>query len=119
MKKAITFLLILLYTSLSFAQQVRVSSKSDLQAVSNCSVYNAEKTVSVTTDNNGFADLSIFKTSDKLTFSHVSFIPVTFDKSFFTDKVTDISLTVAVINLQEVVLSANKSKKNTVIFLVF
>ena len=108
MKKAITFLLILLYTSLSFAQQVHVTSKSDLQAVSNCSVYNAEKTVSVTTDNNGFADLSIFKTSDKLTFSHVSFIPLTFDKSFFTGKVTDISLTVAVINLQEVVLSANK-----------
>ena len=110
MKKLITFLL-LLCAGISFAQQVRVISKSDLQPVSNCSIYNSDKSVSTTTDNRGVADLSIFKNSDKLTFTHISFIPVNYERSFFTAKTTDIELTIAVINLQEVVLSANKTEE--------
>jgi len=107
MKKLITFLL-LLYTGTSIAQQVRVISKSDLQPVSNCSIYNSDKTISITTDNNGKADLSKFRNTDKLTFTHVSFVTVEHNKSFFTAKLTEIELTMAVINLKEVVLSANK-----------
>ena len=107
MKKRITILFLLL-TSISFAQKARVLSKTDLQPISNCSIYNADKSVSVTTDNKGVADISIFSTNDKLTFSHISFYPVEFKKSYFSAKITDIQLTVAVINLQEVVLSANK-----------
>jgi hemoglobin/transferrin/lactoferrin receptor protein len=107
MKKLITFLL-LLYAVTSIAQHVRVISKSDLQPVSNCSIYNSDKTISVTTDNNGKADLSRFNNTDKLTFTHVSFVTVEYNKSYFTAKLTEIELTVAVINLKEVVLSANK-----------
>jgi hemoglobin/transferrin/lactoferrin receptor protein len=107
MKKLI-ILLFLLTTGITFAQKVRVISKTDLQPISNCSIYNVDKTVSVTTDNKGLADISTFKNSDKLTFSHISFYPVEFEKISFTAKLTDIQLTVAVINLQEVVLSANK-----------
>jgi hemoglobin/transferrin/lactoferrin receptor protein len=107
MKKIIT-LIFLLTTGITFAQKVRVINKTDLQPISNCSIYNVDKTVSVTTDNKGIADISTFKNSDKLTFSHISFNPVEFDKSTFTAKITDIQLTIAVINLQEVVLSANK-----------
>jgi len=101
----------LLCAGISFAQQVRVISKADLQPVSNCSVYNSEKSISTITDNKGIADLSKFKNTDKLTFSHISFLPVDFEKSFFTAQTTDIELTVAVINLQEVVLSANKTEE--------
>jgi hemoglobin/transferrin/lactoferrin receptor protein len=107
MNKVITFLLIL-FTATSFAQQVRVISKSDLQPVSKCSISNSDKTISITTDNSGRADLSKFKSTDKLIFTHISFVTAEYDKSFFTAKTTDIELTVAVINLKEVVLSANK-----------
>lgn len=110
MNKLIT-LLILLFAGISFAQQVRVISKSDLQPVSNCSISNYDKSTSITTDNNGVADLSKFKNTEKLTFTHISFLPVEFGKSFFKAKTTDIELTVAVINLQEVVLSANKTEE--------
>jgi hemoglobin/transferrin/lactoferrin receptor protein len=92
----------------SFAQQVRVISRTDLQSVSNCLIYNTDESVSILTDNKGIADLSGFKNTDKLTFSHVSFIPVEFEKSYFTAKTTDIALSVAVINLKEIVFSANK-----------
>ncbi len=107
MKNLIT-LLILLCAAASFAQQVHVISKTDLQPVSNCTIYNADKSVSVTTDNNGIADLSKFRTTDILTFSHVSFVPVVIERTFFTAKITEVQMTVAVINLQEFVLSANK-----------
>jgi hemoglobin/transferrin/lactoferrin receptor protein len=107
MRKIIILILIVIAGS-SFAQRVRVISKTDLQPISNCSVYNTDKSISVTTDNKGFADISTFSETDKLTFSHISFYPVSFAKSSFTAKITDIQLTVAVINLQEVVLSANK-----------
>ncbi|MFZ4548279.1 MAG: hypothetical protein ACOYN4_12620, partial [Bacteroidales bacterium] len=100
MKKLIT-IIFLLTTGIAFAQKVRVISKTDLQPISSCSIYNVDKTVSVTTDNKGLADISTFKNSDKLTFSHISFYPVEFEKSSFTAKTTDIQLTVAVINLQE------------------
>jgi hemoglobin/transferrin/lactoferrin receptor protein len=110
MNKLIT-LLLLLFTGASFAQKVRVISKSDLQPVSNCSIYNSDKSISITTDNNGIADLSKFKNTDKLTFTHISFLTVEYEKSFFTAQITDIKLTVAVINLQEVVLSANKTEE--------
>jgi len=107
MHKLITIVLLLL-TGTSYAQEVRVINKSDLQPVSKCSIYNSDKTISITTDNNGKADLSKFRTTDKLTFTHVSFVTAEYDKSFFTAKLTEIELTVAVINLKEVVLSANK-----------
>ena len=110
MKRLIT-LFVLLYASASMAQQVRLISKSDLQPVSNCLIYNSDKSVSITTDNKGIADLSKFKNSEKLTFTHISFVPVEYEKSSFTAPITDVELTVAVINLQEVVLSANKTEE--------
>lgn len=110
MKRLIT-LFFLLYAAASIAQQVRVINKSDLQPVSNCSIYNSDKTISFTTDNKGIADISKFKNKDKLSFTHISFLPVEYEKSFFTAPISDIELTVAVINLQEVVLSANKTEE--------
>jgi len=95
----LTFL-VMLITVTSLAQQVQVISKSDLQPVANCMIYNQDKSASITTDNRGTADLSKFKSTDMLTFSHVSFISAVFEKSFFKDKITEIELTVAVINLQ-------------------
>ena len=106
--KNILTLLILFIASSIYAQKVRVISKSDLQPISNCLIYNAEKSISTTTDNEGLADLSIFKPDDKLFFQHVSFVPVELEKKYFSTIITEVQLSLAVINLQEVVLSANK-----------
>ncbi len=111
MQKLIT-LLFLFATGVSYSQQVRVISKSDLQPISNCLIYNTDKTISITTDNIGVADLKAFKATDKLTFSHLAFLPVELEKSSFTEKITEIELTMAFINLKEVVLSANKVEEN-------
>jgi hemoglobin/transferrin/lactoferrin receptor protein len=107
MNKLLTFL-ILLSTGLTFAQQVQVISKTDLQPVANCSINNNDKSITVITDNNGLADLSKFKISDVLTFSHMSFVPLVIDRSNFTATRTEVTLAMAIINLEEFVLSANK-----------
>ena len=107
MNKLIT-LVLLLIAGASFAQQVRVISKSDLLPVSNCLIYNTSKSTSVTTDNNGSADLSQFKESDELTFSHLSFIKIEFKKSDIEKIGNTVYLSYNAINLHEVVISANK-----------
>lgn len=107
MKKLLT-LLFLLASATNYAQQVRVISKTDLQAVAGCSIFNADKSVTTLTDSRGIADLSQFKSTDVLTFSHVSFVPLVLDRAYFTAPVTEVPLAVAVINLNEFVLSANK-----------
>jgi len=107
MKKFFTFLL-LITAGISFAQQVRVIGKSDQQPISQCSIYNADKSVSVITDHEGIADISGFGPADKLTFSHISYVPIVIERPALAPGIAKIELTLATINLQEVVLSANK-----------
>lgn len=113
MKKILTLLLIFI-TLFSFAQKVRVIGKTDIQPIVNCLIYNEGKTISVTTNNDGIADLSAFKNTDKLIFSHLSYSTVELDKSFFKQGITELILSEEVINLKEVVMSANKvEEKNS------
>jgi len=110
MKKIIT-LILLLCGGITFAQKVHVVNKSDLQPVSNCLIYNADKSFSITTDNKGTVDISGFKNNDDLTFSHLSFQTVTLNKASLKEKTNEVVLTMLVINLEEVVFSANKTEE--------
>ena len=114
MKKLLTFILILC-AGITYAQMVHVVNKSDNQPLSNCLIYNAGKTSSVSTDFNGNANLSQFKDSDMITFSHLSFSKLEFRKSELTKAENTIYLATDPIDLNEVVISANKieeSRKN-------
>lgn len=110
------FLMVLIVLSVYAlkAQQVRVVGKSDIQPIINCLIYNQDKSISVSTNQEGKADLSKFKESDKLTFSHVAYQSRDINKSFFKAGITEIVLTELVINLKEVVLSANKVEEQYV-----
>ena len=107
MKKLITFLL-LITTGITFAQQVRVIGKTDQQPISQCYIYNANKSVSVITNLDGIADISGFGPADELTFSHISYVPLVIERKALPPGIAKIELAIATINLQEVVLSANK-----------
>lgn len=107
MKHTLTLMLILC-SFYAIAQKVQVIGKSDIQPVSNCLIYNQDKSITTTTNNEGIAELNAFKNSDKLTFSHISYNLAEYDKSFFKTGITEIALNEAVINLKEVVMSANK-----------
>lgn len=108
MKKQLLTLISLVFVFASFAQKVQVLSSSDLQPVSECLIYNADKTTTTTTDNQGNADISIFRQDEILTFSHLSYVTIAIRKSQLKEDGYRLMLTPSVINLKEVVFSANK-----------
>jgi hemoglobin/transferrin/lactoferrin receptor protein len=108
MKKIILNLTLMLITTAAMAQEVHVLSRSDIQPVSKCLVYNPTKTVSTTTNNKGIADISAFKSSDTLVFNHLSFQQVKITKHDLFAAGNKVFLSGSVFNLDEVVFSANK-----------
>jgi hemoglobin/transferrin/lactoferrin receptor protein len=111
MKLIVIALIILLQSTLIFAQEVKVLSASDLQPVSNCLIYNSSKTVSVTTDARGIAGITGFQSDDSLVFKHLSFVTKVISKNELTAKNQNVYLADAVIKLDEVVFSANKAEE--------
>ncbi len=101
-------MILLCITIAAISQKVRVLSRSELQPIVNCIISNVDKSVSVFTDNNGSADISAFKDNDVLTFSHLSYSKVEFGKSELKNSEYTVYLQNAVIDLKEVVFSANK-----------
>jgi len=108
MQKILLSIILLCASMVVMAQQVRVVSKTDLQPVSNCLITNQDKSISTKTNNEGVADISKFNSQDKLQFLHISFVPVYFEKVKLTAATNEIKLELALINLKEVVFSANK-----------
>lgn len=108
MKKILFYLTLLLCSIGANAQEIRVLSRSDLQPVINCLIYNPTKSISTTTNNKGIANVSSFKNNDTLIFNHLTFEQVKMTKKDLSAAGNIIYLSGFVINLDEVVLSANK-----------
>jgi len=108
MKTFLFNLSLLLFAVSLNAQKITVINRSDLQPVGNCLIFNQSKTTSVTTNNNGIADITSFGKTDSLIFKHISFKTIRTTRQELTKNDNVIFLTSAVINLEEVVFSANK-----------
>ncbi len=112
MKTILLNLGLLLCTMALNAQKVSVINRSTLQPVSNCLIYNQSNTISTTTNNNGIADISSFGNSDSLIFKHITSMTVVTTKQEISNNGNLVYLTTAIINLDEVVFSANKVEEN-------
>ncbi|MFZ4464500.1 MAG: hypothetical protein ACOYN5_11670, partial [Bacteroidales bacterium] len=108
MKKYLIIFSFLLTTLILHSQQISVLDHSNLQPVSNCLIINNSKTVSTSTNNDGIADISAFSKTDTLIFKHLSFQMVKTTKQELSRTNNTQYLTTAVINLDEIVFSANK-----------
>lgn len=108
MKKIIFSLCLLCIAYIANAQKVSVLDHSTLQPVSNCQVSNHLKTIIATTNNNGIIDISAFSDTDSLIFKHLSFQIFCTTKKELKSNNNSVYLTTAVINLEEIVFSANK-----------
>lgn len=112
MKSIFINLGLLLCTLALNAQNVSVINRSTLQPVSNCLIYNQSNTISATTNNNGIADISSFSNTDSLIFKHITSMTVVTSKQEISNNGNIVYLTTAIINLDEVVFSANKIEEN-------
>lgn len=108
MKKYFIIINLIFMTLIMHAQQISVLDHSNLQAVSNCLIINQSKSVTATTNNDGIADISAFSKTDTLIFKHLSFQLVKTTKQELARTNNTQYLTTAVINLDEIVFSANK-----------
>jgi hemoglobin/transferrin/lactoferrin receptor protein len=91
------------------AQNIKIIDASNLQPINNVTIFNKAKNILVETDNKGDVDISKFGESDTLFFKHLSFQPYKATKSDLLKMKNVVRLIDNIINLDEVVFSANKS----------
>jgi hemoglobin/transferrin/lactoferrin receptor protein len=92
----------------SRAQQIKVLDKSDLQPIGKVNITNAEKTLMVTTNQLGIADITAFGAGDSLYFTHVAFQPL---KTVKSGLASTIYLSEFIIALDEFVYVANREEQ--------
>jgi hemoglobin/transferrin/lactoferrin receptor protein len=92
------------------AQTIRVIDKSDLQPISQVNIANGSKTIMVTTDETGSADITRFSLMDTLYFSHVAFQSLKVVKQALPEA-GQITMVENIIRLDEFVVSANREEE--------
>ena len=71
MMKNLFFVFICLISAISFAQKVKVLDQETGKGVKNVTVFNEVNTISLSTDDNGFIDISSIKENEIIFFSHL------------------------------------------------
>jgi hemoglobin/transferrin/lactoferrin receptor protein len=96
-----------------FSQKVKVLDKQTGKIIKNVSIFNAKETINITTNNDGFADISEFDSSEIILFSHLSYAISKVRKSVVKSKNYIIYLTKESEQLDEVVVSLFKREEKT------
>lgn len=108
MKKIVISLIFTVLTTLSIVgQTITVVDKMTGQPVSNVALYSTNPHNSTITNAKGQADISIFKSADKVSIKHVSYVEQSLTYSALASMKT-VELEVSNISLNEVVISANR-----------
>jgi hemoglobin/transferrin/lactoferrin receptor protein len=111
MKRSFYILILLAGLSVQVAGQgIKVLDKSDLQPIPGVTIANPGRTLMVTTNQSGVADISAFAESDTLVFSHVAFQSYQAVKSALKT-VSTVYLPDNIIRLDEFVFTANRSEE--------
>jgi hemoglobin/transferrin/lactoferrin receptor protein len=113
MMKNIFIYIIFLICSSSLAQTVKVLDKETGRGVKNVSIFNEANTISLTTDKEGFADVSLLKDNEVIIFSHISYAVYLIKKSNLKNRNFVIQLIKESEQLDEVVISAFKKDVKT------
>ncbi|MGB0892694.1 MAG: TonB-dependent receptor, partial [Flavobacteriaceae bacterium] len=113
MMKRIFTLLIVFYSITVFGQKIKVVDDETGFPISEVAIYNKTLTISMITNDDGFADVSNFNKQDLLLFSHVSYS--TFSTTIKKLKKANyvVKLTKKNAQLDEVVLSVFKKQEKT------
>ena len=97
-----------LICSISLAQTVKVVDKETGRVVRNVSIFNESNTISLSTNNEGYADISLIKENETIIFSHISYAVFSIKKERLKLLNNIIALTKESEQLDEVVVSAFK-----------
>ncbi|TXD51835.1 MULTISPECIES: TonB-dependent receptor domain-containing protein [unclassified Polaribacter] len=97
----------------SFAQEITVLDKETGKKVKNVTIFNEGNSVSLTTDNNGVADIASIEEQELIFFSHLSYAIFRIKKAVLRKQNFIIYLTKESEELDEVVISAFKTAEKS------
>jgi hemoglobin/transferrin/lactoferrin receptor protein len=109
--KHLLFTIVFFISSFIFSQKVKVLDQQTGKIVKNVSIFNDKQTINITTNNNGFADISEFLDKEVVVFSHLSYTVLRVKKSVIKSKNYVIHLTNESEKLDEVVISLFKKEE--------
>lgn len=112
--KYVATLMLLCMVFISRAQQLHIYNKSDLKPLEGVLVYVPNTTNAVQSNAKGVADLTAFSSTDTLLIKLVGFQTQQFIKSALEAKAFKIYLSEVSFDLDEVVLTANKSEEKKI-----
>mgnify|MGYP000598535901 CR=1 FL=1 len=107
------FIFIFLINGFTFAQKVKILDKQTGKTVKNVTVYNEALTINLSSDNDGFVDVSEFKENEKIVFSHISYSILRIKKEVIKKQNFVVFLTKQSEQLSEVVLSVFKKAEKS------
>ena len=84
--KNLLFTIVFFISSFIFSQKVKVLDQQTGKIVKNVSIFNDKQTINITTNNNGFADISEFLNKEIVVFSHLSYTILRVKKSVIKSK---------------------------------
>ena len=113
MMKYIIFVFIVLISGVTFGQEIKILDKKTGKKVKNATIYNKSKTISLTTDNNGLADISTFKNDETIIFSHLSYANHRVTKSLLRKQNFIVYLNKQSEELDEIVISVFKKEEKS------
>ncbi|MEQ9426109.1 MAG: TonB-dependent receptor [Cyclobacteriaceae bacterium] len=108
MQKSFLVVIMLVFNSVIFGQTLQVLNETNLEPIADVLVYSTSEFESASTNSRGKLDASVFNTDDILTFQHPSYQQRTATFKEISDKNFKIYLAEKVIQIDEVVISANK-----------
>jgi hemoglobin/transferrin/lactoferrin receptor protein len=109
--KHLLFTIVFFISSFIFSQKVRVLDHQTGKIVKNVTIFNDKQTINITTNDNGFADISEFMNKEEVVFSHLSYTILRVQKSVIKSKNYVIYLTNESEQLDEVVISLFKKEE--------
>jgi len=107
------FLLVFLINSFSYSQRIKIIDKQTGKIIRNVTVYNEGLTINLSSNNEGFVDVSEFNENEKILFSHISYALLKTKKSILQKQKLLVYLTKQSEQLDEVVLSVFKNEERT------
>ncbi|WP_299016094.1 TonB-dependent receptor [uncultured Polaribacter sp.] len=111
--KKLFFIITLFSSGLLFSQKVKVVDLQTGKVVKNVSVFNDSGTINITTNKNGFADISSFNENEVIVFSHLSYAVLRLKKSAIKIKNYIVYLTKESEQLDEIVVSLFKTDEKS------
>jgi hemoglobin/transferrin/lactoferrin receptor protein len=110
--KDILVVISFIFSQAFFGQEIQVKDIVTNRNISNVNVYNADQSKGGITNARGKIDVSMFGDNEKITFQHISYLPITFTKEKIKENNNIVYLVKHTAELSKIVISVSKWQQN-------